>query len=99
MKVDKNANRYRTTHVEDEDDSGTEIEDLLNERDYVQAPSQPKRARFLAIFKAHRWAVDAFLLLVIIGLLLDKSLTRRANNHHFEGNGDITGFAPQCEPS
>jgi hypothetical protein len=98
MKSDTNTNRYRTMHVED-GDSGTEIDDLLNERDYVQASSQPNRSRFLAIFKAHRWVVDTFLLFVIVGLLLERSLTRRGNDHYFEGNGDITGFAPQCEPS
>ncbi|KAJ8126842.1 hypothetical protein O1611_g6796 [Lasiodiplodia mahajangana] len=95
MKNDKKTNYYYNNHIRDEDDSGTEVDDLLNEGDYVQTPLQPKRGQFFAIFKAHRWVVDVFLLLVTIALLLERSLIRGPNHHYFEGNGDVTGFAPQ----
>ncbi|KAI0103865.1 hypothetical protein GGR51DRAFT_245302 [Nemania sp. FL0031] len=95
MKTDDNAKYYHSIHNKDEEDSGTEVDDLLNESDYVQTPSQPKGGRFLAIFKAHRWVVDVFLLLVTIALLLERSVVRGPNYHYFEGNGDVTGFAPQ----
>ncbi|KAI1122526.1 hypothetical protein F5Y10DRAFT_253832 [Nemania abortiva] len=96
MKNDKNTNCYHNIHVEDDEaDSGTEIDDLLTERDYVQTSSQSKGKRLITIFKAHRWAVDTFLLLVIVALLLEKRLAHGRNYHYFEGNGDITGFAPQ----
>ncbi|TGJ88393.1 hypothetical protein E0Z10_g299 [Xylaria hypoxylon] len=93
-KSDKNPDQYHTIHVEDDDDSGTEVDDLLNENDYLQASSQSKRTRLLSVLKAYQWLVDTFLLLVIVALLLE-SWAHRCRYHDFEGNGDITVFAPQ----
>ncbi|ORY68520.1 uncharacterized protein BCR38DRAFT_335865 [Pseudomassariella vexata] len=56
---------------------------------------QPRRARVLAAVRKHRWLLDTFLLLVILGLLLDKKSSQKEKSHEFEGAGDITGFAPK----
>ncbi|KAI0476657.1 hypothetical protein F4859DRAFT_57130 [Xylaria cf. heliscus] len=95
MKSDRNGDRHHNIRVEDENSSDAEVDDLLNERDYLQAPSQSRKSRLLTAFRAHRWLVDTFLLLVIIILLLEKRWAPQRKYHQFEGNGDITGFAPQ----
>lgn len=94
MKSERNANPYRSLDVGDDEDFRTEIDDLLNDRDYLQASSQPKKARLLKEFKKYQWLLDIFLILVIIALLLDKFWHR---NLDLEVNGDIVGFAPKCE--
>ncbi|KAI0443431.1 hypothetical protein F4803DRAFT_316644 [Xylaria telfairii] len=94
-KSNRNADRHRDVHVEDGNDSDAEVDDLLNERDYLQTPSQSKKTQLVAAFRAHRWLVDTFLLVVIVVLLLERSWTPRRNYHYFEANGDVAGFAPQ----
>ncbi|KAI8626110.1 hypothetical protein F5Y19DRAFT_448039 [Xylariaceae sp. FL1651] len=97
MKDNFNANQYHSIHAEDDEDSSTEVNDTidLNEKDYLHVSPRSKKSEFLAAFKAHRWLVDTFLLVVIVALLLEKSWARRRNYHYFEGAGDITSFAPQ----
>ncbi|KAI0805199.1 hypothetical protein GGR55DRAFT_655735 [Xylaria sp. FL0064] len=94
-KINRNPNLYHNIHSEDDDNLDTDVVDLLHERDYLQTPPQSKKTWFLSMFKAYRWLVDTFLLLVIAALLLEKNWTHRRNHHYFEGNGDIAGFAPQ----
>jgi hypothetical protein len=46
----------------------------------------------------YRWLLDTVLLLVIVGLLVDKRWKHHSHKSHtYEGVGDITGFAPTCE--
>ncbi|KAI0541797.1 hypothetical protein GGR58DRAFT_387136 [Xylaria digitata] len=91
----KASDGYHNIHAEDDDDSDTEVDDLLDERDYLRVSSQSKRAQFFSVLKAQRWLLDIFLLLVIVALLLERSWPHRPGEHCFEENGDITGFAPQ----
>ncbi|KAH9898989.1 hypothetical protein F4778DRAFT_741851 [Xylariomycetidae sp. FL2044] len=92
-------------HDRDDDESNTDVEEAmadLNEKDYLHttSSSSSKRRRrqnqCLAAFKEHRWLIDTFLLLVIVALLFEKSWRHKgANEHLFEGAGDLTGFAPE----
>ncbi|KAF2971374.1 hypothetical protein GQX73_g2238 [Xylaria multiplex] len=91
----KPSDGYHNIHTEDDDDSDTEVDDLLDERDYLRVSSQSERVQFLSVLKAHRWLLDIFLLLVIVALLLERSWMHRPSEHSLEENGDITGFAPQ----
>ncbi len=43
-----------------------------------------------------RWIFDAALILIIIGLVLDRGY-RKERYGEFEGAGDITGFAPKSK--
>ncbi|GAP88842.1 hypothetical protein SAMD00023353_1700980 [Rosellinia necatrix] len=94
MKRDNNTDHSHIIHVEDDDDSGSEGDDLLNERDYLRNPTEPKKAGFLVVLEGHRWLIDTFLLLVIVALVFERSWTPRCDRDSLEGNGDITGFAP-----
>ncbi|KAI0512719.1 hypothetical protein F5B22DRAFT_290807 [Xylaria bambusicola] len=88
----RNTITYHSLDAGDDEEFRTEILDLLNERDYLPASSQSKKARLLTFLCRYRWVVDALLVLVIITLLLDKFWPR---SRDIEGNGDIVGFAPQ----
>ncbi|KAI1359731.1 hypothetical protein F5Y08DRAFT_69549 [Xylaria arbuscula] len=91
-KNERSASRYHSLDVGDDEEFRTEIDDLLNERDYLQASSQSRKGRLLTVLKRYRWLLDVFLVLVIIALLLERFWHRNSN---LEGNGDVTGFAPQ----
>jgi hypothetical protein len=43
----------------------------------------------------YRWLLDTSLLLVIIGLLVER-MWRQDHGHRYEFAGDITGFALRC---
>jgi hypothetical protein len=60
------------------------------------------RQRASAHVGAYRWGVDALLLLVIVGLLVERQWGRAPlppapapERPKLEGSGDVTGFAPQ----
>lgn len=97
---------------DDYDDSITDVESehdrhirlsLVEEGDYMH--SRPMRRRrqsrvasgggVLAAIKEHRWLIDTGLLVMIMFLLLFRP--QRGRDHFWEGAGDLTGFAPECE--
>ncbi|KAF2733050.1 hypothetical protein EJ04DRAFT_513488 [Polyplosphaeria fusca] len=88
MKDDKRYTQVRT--IDDESEPGTEVEDW----NAGEAPSRSRRRGFWAKAKRYRWIVDTALLLVILGLLVEKRWTKH-RSHRYEVTGDITGFAPQ----
>jgi hypothetical protein len=88
---------YQGVHIEDLDESRTDVETIdLNEKDYLHM-HQPRRDGWLTTLKSHRWLLDTVLLLVVIALLLEKGWSTHGKSHYFEGAGDITGFAPECK--
>ncbi len=89
------AGPYDSIHIDDHDDSSTEVDETvdLNEKDYLR----PRRTSWLAIMKEYSWVLNVFLLLVVIVLLLDGGWHKHGKDHYFEGAGDLTGFAPECE--
>ncbi|KAI0196470.1 hypothetical protein F4808DRAFT_305736 [Astrocystis sublimbata] len=93
-KSESSNNRQRDFRADDSV-SDAEVDDLLNEMDYRQTAPQSRRARYLAAFRSHRWFVDTFLLLVIVALLLQRGWTSQPTPQKYQGNGDITGYAPQ----
>lgn len=52
--------------------------------------------RFGSVIFSIQGLLNALLLYVILGLLVDSRLQKNRYGH-FEGNGDITGFAPRSE--
>ena len=91
MKTDQRYNALR--NLDNESDSSTEVGDWDAE-DLERSRQTKTRSRWSGM-KRYRWLLDTGLLLVIIGLLVEK---RWAHNHghHYEFAGDITGFAPKC---
>lgn len=106
--------RYDSRNDEDDEEEGsvTDVDSehdrhvrlsLVEEGDYMH--SRPMRRRkpsssrggFLATMKEHRWLIDTGLLAMIIFLLLFRP--QRGRGHFWEGAGDLTGFAPECELS
>src|SRR4051812_22226537 len=75
------------------DDSGAEVEDW----DVAENEVRPRtrRNRIWGILKSYRWVVDTFLLLLVVGLLLERRWTYHGS-HRYEMTGDLTGFAPKC---
>ncbi|KAF2019696.1 hypothetical protein BU24DRAFT_419321 [Aaosphaeria arxii CBS 175.79] len=53
-----------------------------------------RRGSVWAKIQKYRWVVDTALLLVIVGLLLEKRWSHR-RAHRYEFAGDVTGFAPK----
>jgi hypothetical protein len=80
---------------ENHSESSTEVEDSDTER-AIKPRRQKKRKTFWVKVKAYRWVVDTALLLVILGLLVEKGWETH-QSHEYEFTGDLTGFAPTCE--
>lgn len=55
----------------------------------------PRERGCAAFFSRWRWLLDTALLLVILGLLLDRRAGQQTCNVQNIGS-DITGFAPKC---
>jgi hypothetical protein len=92
MAFTKDDPRYDTLRtIDDHSDSSTEVGDWDTE-DVVQ-PRRRRKTTWRRV-KGHRWMLDTALLLVIIGLLVDKRWQRHAKGHLYELAGDIAGFAP-----
>ncbi|KAI0399910.1 hypothetical protein F4802DRAFT_530725 [Xylaria palmicola] len=95
MAKNRDTDYYHNIRAEDDDDSDTEVDDLLDDKDYMEAPSSSKKALWISAFQANRWIVEIFLVLVIVALLLERGRTIRRNHAEHEGNDDITGFVPR----
>jgi len=76
-------------------DSSTEVGESDTER--AVRPKRQKRGKSLwKKVKGYRWVVDTALLLVILGLLVEKKWSPH-HSHKYQLAGDISGFAPTCE--
>ncbi|OAL43652.1 hypothetical protein IQ07DRAFT_291191 [Pyrenochaeta sp. DS3sAY3a] len=62
--------------------------------EHTALPVRRKRSCYRTL-RSHRWLLDTCLLLVIVGLLVEKRWQRHAQSHRFELAGDVTGFAPR----
>jgi hypothetical protein len=85
--------RYNALHDEDarSESSSTEVEDWDTES---HEKLRSKRTVW-AKLRAWKWLLDTSLLLVILGLLLDRQWKSHPKTPAFELAGDITGFAPK----
>lgn len=89
----KRDQRYDSLrNTDDHSDSSTEIGDWEVE-EAVQRRRRKKTVR--RKLKGYRWVLDTALLLVIVGLLVEKRWQTHAKSHQFELAGDLTGFAPR----
>jgi hypothetical protein len=89
MKDDHRYNALRNIDARSES-SNTEVEDWDTEGDV-----KPSRGRLLwKKVKAWKWLLDTGLLLVIVGLLVERRWKHHSKSHAFPLAGDITGFAP-----
>lgn len=87
----KSDHRYDSLrNLDHHSDSSTEVGDWDIEQHIKQRRS---RRRVWRKIKGYRWLLDTTLLLVIVGLLVEKRWTHHAS-HAYELAGDITGFAP-----
>lgn len=91
----QNDQRYDALrNLDNQSDSSTEVGDWGAEDD-----GNPRRARkrsFWKSLKRCRWLLDTILLLIIVGLLVEKRW-KHSHGHQYEFTGDITGFAPKCK--
>jgi|SRR5690242_2111363 len=83
-------------NLDDHSESSTEVGDW-DDGNSVR-PRMTRRRIFLARLKRYRWLLDTTLLLIIIGLLVEKRWTHD-HGRQYELTGDITGFAPECKKS
>ena len=100
------SDRYRDQSVESreaQDDASSEINSPLmgrEEHSEKRLRTDDERAgqarQMSSMLSSWRWLLDTGLLLVIVGLLLDRRWQGQ-NRVQFEGNGDLTGFAPTGE--
>jgi hypothetical protein len=91
MKDDQRYNALR--NLDNQSDSSTEVGDWE-----AEVGIEPQRMRSQAIWqrlKRYRWMLDTTLLLIVVGLLIEKRWRHR-QGHQYEFAGDITGFAPEC---
>lgn len=92
----KSDHRYGALrNVNDHSDSDTDVESWEDD-DGVQ-PRQ-RRRRVWRTMKRYRWVVDTTLLLIIVGMLVERR-TSLQKGHRYELAGDISGFAPSCAGS
>ncbi|KAF2852749.1 hypothetical protein T440DRAFT_466332 [Plenodomus tracheiphilus IPT5] len=75
-------------------DSSTEIGDWDPERDGDVSVRPPRRKTTWRRISAHRWILDTTLLLVILGLLVEKRQPSYEKPTTFELLGDVTSFMP-----
>ncbi|KAJ4403453.1 hypothetical protein N0V91_006505 [Didymella pomorum] len=90
MKTDQRYNALR--NLDNESDSSTEVGDW--DAEDLEQRQQTKRRSIWNRAKRFRWLLDTGLLLVIVGLLVEKRLAHNQKRRH-EFAGDITGFAPK----
>lgn len=74
--------------IEDHSDSATEVDDWEAEHS-----SNSRRRTIWQRVTAWRWVMEIGLLLVILGLLVEKRWMHQ-KGHTYELAGDLTGFAP-----
>ena len=80
-------------NLDNQSDSSTEVGDWDTESD--EKSRRPRSRTFWETLKRYRWLLDTSLLLVVVGLLLEKR-QRHSHGHQYEFAGDITGFALKC---
>jgi hypothetical protein len=99
----------RAADYEDHDDSVTEVSDTLpgpdeekcwHEKHHSEQSQRSRTTRICAIAFSLRSLLDTFLLLVIVGLLLERRSSQsepptKETHTQLESLGDITGFAPR----
>ena len=88
----KSGQQYDTLlNTDDHSDSSTEVGDWDSEQ-----AVRPRRRRTTVWrrVKGWRWMLDTALLLVIVGLLVEKRWQHHTKSHQYELAGDISGFAP-----
>jgi hypothetical protein len=90
MKDDLRYNALRNIDARSESSTTDVEEDWDTEGGNHEKPRS--RRTIWAKVKPWKWVLDTGLLLVIVGLLLDR---RRSTSHAFELSGDISGFAPK----
>ncbi|KAF2115911.1 hypothetical protein BDV96DRAFT_612495 [Lophiotrema nucula] len=91
----KDDHRYDALRNGDnESDSSTEGEEWDAEK---TVRSRTRRKSVWTKAKRYRWVVDTALLLIIVGLLVEKRWKKHGHQkkHQYEFAGDLTGFAPQ----
>jgi hypothetical protein len=90
MKDDLRYNALRNIDARSESSTTDVEEDWDTEGGNCEKPRS--RRTLWAKLKPWKWVLDTGLLLVIVGLLLDR---RRSTSYAFELSGDISGFAPK----
>lgn len=89
----KNDGRYNAlSNLDNDSDASTDVGDWEVEE---ERPRGARRSHIWTRVKWHRWLFDTGLLLVIVGLLVEKRWMHN-HSHQYEFAGDITGFAPKC---
>ncbi|KAH7138998.1 hypothetical protein B0J11DRAFT_515805 [Dendryphion nanum] len=90
----KDDHRYDALrNLDNHSDSSTEVEDWEPESE-VQTRKSRRRKGFWRKLRSYRWVVDTALLLVVVGLLVEKRW-KHHKSHKYEFTGDLTGFAPK----
>lgn len=89
MKDDLRYNALRNVDARSES-SHTEVDDWDTE-----AEVKTSRRTWWKRVKAWKWLLDTGLLLVVVGLLVERRWRHSSKSHTFELAGDITGFAPE----
>jgi hypothetical protein len=102
--------KYTDVSIEDRDehdDSSTEVGESLIGRDDKEWKSdlehssrrKSRTRKICAVVGSWRWVLDTVLLMIILGLLVDKKLQARPTrkSRSYELAGDLTGFAPRCK--
>ena len=79
-------------NVVDDGDSSTEVDEDWDTENAVRP--RRRRTTIWRWLRRYRWMLDTILLLVIVGLLVEKRWQRHVKSHVYELAGDITGFAP-----
>lgn len=77
-------------------DSSTDVEDWDPENE-IRTRKASRRKGIWRKLKGYRWIIDTALLLVVVGLLVEKKWKHGKHNHKYEFTGDLTGFAPRCK--
>jgi hypothetical protein len=90
MKDDLRYNALRSADARSES-SHTEVEDWDTEGDVKTS----RRRTWWHRVKAWKWLFDTGLLLLVVGLLVERRWRYSSKSHAFELAGDITGFAPE----
>ncbi|KAH8666841.1 hypothetical protein BX600DRAFT_436220 [Xylariales sp. PMI_506] len=88
---------YQNVPAEDIQGSSAEFDEAieLGDADYAVSGRHSKRCGGLKSFAAYRWLLDIFLLLVILGLLLERWQASQQKGNAYEVAGDVIGFHPQ----
>jgi len=94
--------KYETVHIEEHDDSSTEVDESLlgDEKQWEQDGLARGRSRRTCLSRLAplRWVIDTLLLCAILGLLIRDQLRKQPANQ-WDFGGDFTGVGPRCRLS